>query len=178
MNGHQIIVNRVIDCIETELKWNMENNPDYDVAIAASKYPILAKSILVSPKDPARLTSDEMPSISYEYAAGTNNPTTAAGVQFEGESLVFQLNLIFEKYEADRYLINTSARWHDAFTRLVGQLRVSPEGNEVDIQDVILTSVSPSQVALSDRKHLILAIEIQWTYPSLNLQHDAKGRLM
>ena len=169
MNGHQAIVKRIKDVIDSQLR--ADPAMDFDTQVEASIYPILACSILVTPTDTTQLSSNDLPALYYRYAVGGNNPAIRDGVQFQGETLVFSVNVTFEKYSRDEHLIDTAARWHDAFTLIASQLDapiVDPDTGETlaSIREVFLSGVADTQLALSEREHLSFAIEINWTYPS------------
>ena len=168
MNGHQAIVKRIKDVIDSQLR--ADPAMDFDMQVEASIYPILACSILVTPTDTTQLSSNDLPALYYRYAVGGNNPAISGGTQFEGETLVFSVNVTFEKYSQDEHLIDTAARWHDAFASIASRLNTpivdSDTGATIaSIREVHLSGVADTQLALSEREHLLFAIEINWTYP-------------
>ena len=137
-------------------------------AIKNSGYPILCKTISRSAVDPLNLQPQQLPAILLGYGPAFINPNITQVTQVRGETLTFILNVIFETYHKDKFLMETAARWHDAIGMFIPRLNTTlvMDGVEVALRDARLQSVSPFSEGLSDREFLRFAIEVDWVYPA------------
>ena len=90
-------------------------------------------------------------------------------VDEEFERLVILLYIIYDKFKNDKNVITTSARIHDMIGMFVDKLRQSPPelGEIANIEDARLAFVSPSSASpdgIGNRRELLFAIEIDYTY--------------
>jgi len=148
-------------------------NGDFDMQVRNNRMnaegpDMLVRTILPSSTDPANLTSEQLPGLLYAYGTTANNEAAAAGSQNRGETLTFLLNVTFEKFIDDEFLIDTAAYMNDAIDWLIPNLPVGITP-AVSIGDARLASVVAFSQGLSDREFLQFAIEIDWSYPLINL---------
>lgn len=170
----QMIVETLIDYIDprdssgnrtyTGLIANPNPPDSFAQQVEDSDYSILAKGVAVTAELPAKLDSNSMPYISYRYITGGLNEENAPSVQLTGESIIFTINVTFEKFNDDGLLMVTSARWHDTMSMLAANLRNVLMVEGLSIRDVNLSGVVPFEVDVSSREHLGFVIEIQWAY--------------
>jgi len=151
-------------------------NGDFDMQVRNTRMnengpDMLVRTILPSSVDPANLDSEDLPAILYGYGTAANNEIAAAGSQDRGETLSFLLNITFEKFSDDDFLIDTSGYMHDAVSWLIPLLNntIVVGDRQIKIRNARLASVVPFSQGLSDREFIQFAIDVDWSYPETDL---------